>query len=116
MDRYLLPSHKITTVGHWEAMADILGEPETEKLYGPRPELVNTSEAVSRLYIDDEAGGWIQGGPMWPVYVAAILAAVTLALVIIGGIRGQHEPASRVRVDIGTACAFTRGQAETCVE
>jgi hypothetical protein len=80
MDRYLLPSHLITSQAHWDAMADALGDADTLELYGPRPELANTADYVRPLYNDR--------APRRAVWVAAGLGLVMAASVLWGA---THE-------------------------
>lgn len=103
MDRYLLPSHTITTQAHWDAMADILGEDKTVALYGDRPELTNTAECVARLYFNDRA-------PRRAVWAASILALVALGSVLFGAYRGSHAD---TRID-PCALVLTRESGPEC--
>ena len=97
--------HLITSQGHWDAMADILGTDEAEKLYGPRPELTNTASAVDKLYFADKA-------PRRAVWVAVALAAIMAASVLAGAWKGSHGGSEAPTVIDDCALVLTRsGQA-----
>lgn len=89
---------------HWDALADILGEVETGRLYGPRPELVNTSSSVERLYFDDRA-------PRRAVWVAVALGLLMAGSVVFGALHHhessipvQLEPCALVLTQSGQVC------------
>lgn len=88
---------------HWDALADILGESETTKLYGPRPELTNTAAYVERLYFDDKA-------PRRAVWLVVALAAILAVLV---PYRAMHR-AERPTVIDPCAMVLTRESGPTC--
>lgn len=113
MDRSLIPAYLDIPSQHWEAMADAIGEAETERLYGPRRELFNTANAVSTLYTDEEP---IFAGraPMRTLVVVGLLAALLLILVVIGGIRGE-TPKSQIPTNIGDACVLEYGHIQRCL-
>lgn len=95
---YLIP------LAHWEAMADILGERETERLYGPRPEELNTAASVERLYFNDKA-------PRRVLWVSVLLAAVMAGVVLYGAYR---EPAERPTAIEPCAMVLTRESGPEC--
>src|SRR5687767_7050396 len=94
---YLIPQ------AHWDAMADILGEEETGRLYGKRPELVNTAASVERLYFNDKA-------PRRALWVAVGLAAIMAFTV---GYAAFRKPAERVNIE-PCAMVLTRESGPEC--
>jgi hypothetical protein len=97
------PSNVITSIAHWEAMADAIGEAETVKLYGTRPERYNSAESVERLYFADKA-------PRRALWVAVGLAAVMAFTVGYAAFRKPVEvptvidPCALVQTRDGSAC------------
>jgi hypothetical protein len=78
------PHNYTATQAHWDALADILGEGETTRLYGPRPELYNSAQCVEKLYFNDKA-------PRRAVYVAIALGLVLAVLVPYRAIHRRAE-------------------------
>lgn len=95
---YLIPQ------AHWDAMADILGEDECARLYGARPELVNTSQSVERLYFNDRA-------PRRAMWVAVVLAAVVAGTLSYAAYR---KPAERPTAIEPCAMILTRESGPEC--
>jgi hypothetical protein len=105
MDRYLLPSHLITSQAHWDAMADAIGEVRAEQLYGPRPELTNTANSVEHLYLADKA-------PRRTLWVVCALAAIMAASVLAGAWKGSHADTEVPTVIDDCALVLTRNGQE----
>lgn len=95
---YLIPQ------AHWDAMADILGECETSRLYGARPELVNTATSVERLYFADKA-------PRRALWVTVGLACVLAVWVPYKAIHRTPRPG--VTID-DCAMVLTRESGPEC--
>ncbi len=95
---YQIPS------AHWDAMADILGETETEKLYGERPVEANSAAYCERLYFDQRA-------PRRSVWVAVALALVMAGSVAYGAI--HHRDTRAVELE-PCALVLTESEGPVC--